>query len=71
LPVAGVDRIHVDHVVHALHLLLNRRGDRLFERDGVRAHVSGAQLDFRRRNVRKLGDGKLDQGDDADHRHQD
>ena len=37
--VVGVGRLHVEHVVDAVHLLLERRGDRLLDRERVGAGV--------------------------------
>ena len=52
----GVDRIHVIHVVDAAHLLLDRRRDRLLDRQCISTGVMRAHLDFRRRDLRILGD---------------
>ena len=71
LPVVGVDGVHVVHVVHAGHLLLDGRGDRLLHRDCVRAGVGGLDLDFRRGDFGKLGDGQAHHRHDADDHHQD
>ena len=55
-----VERIHVFHVVHATHLLLDRRGDGLVHRQRVGARVSGLYLDLRVSDVRELGGGQAE-----------
>ena len=49
--VAGVQRLHVDHVVDAVHLLLDRRGDRLLDDLGGGALVGRLDPDRRRREL--------------------
>ena len=56
--VVGVQGIHVFHVVHAGHLLLDGRGHRLFNGGGVRARIGGVHLDLRIGDVGKLRDGQ-------------
>src|ERR1700739_734215 len=41
-----VQGVHVGHVVHAIHLLLDGRGDRVLECLGIGAGVIGLQPDF-------------------------
>ncbi len=68
--VAGVERLHVDHVVHAVDLLLDRRGHRLLDHLRGRALVGGFDPDGRRRQLGILLDGQplehrqAEQGDD-------
>ena len=69
--VAGVVGVHVDHVVHALHLLLDRRGNRVCHRDRIGADVGRLQLDLRRGDVGEQGDGELHHGDDPHDHHDD
>jgi len=71
---AGIDRIHVLHVVYAADLLLDRRGNRLFHGQRVSPNISGGQLDFRRSDIRELRDRQAGNGhptqdhhDDRDH----
>ena len=64
-------RVHVEHVVDAAHLLLDRRRDRLLERQGVGAGVGRREEDLGRGDVRILRDGKLDHRDEADDHHED
>ncbi len=59
----GVQGVHVGHVVHAVHLLLDGRGDRILECLGIGAWVIGLQPDFGRCDVRKL---RYRQGRDRD-----
>ena len=49
--VVGVGRLHVEHVVDAVHLLLERRRDRLLDGDRVGAGVGGGDEDLRRHDV--------------------
>ena len=51
-------RVHVVHVVHSAHLLLDRSGNRLLEGLRIRPDIGGEHLDFRRGDVGKLGDRK-------------
>ena len=67
----GVDRVHVDRVVDAAHLLLDRRGDRVLGRERVGADVGRRELDRRRRDLGELRDRQLHERHDAEHRHQD
>ncbi len=71
--VVGVDRLHVQHVVHAVHLLLDRRGDGLLERHRIGARVGGGDEQLRRDDLRILRDRQGshrheadDDGDDRD-----
>ena len=72
--VVGVGRLHVEHVIDAVHLLFDRRGDRLLDGDGVRACVGRRGDDLRRHYRRELrqrqaahGDEAEDDGDEGDH----
>ena len=65
-----VDRVHVVHVVDAAHLLLDRRRDRLLDRQRVRAGVVRLHLNLRRRDLRILRDRQRQNADAADERHQ-
>ena len=67
----GVHRVHVDRVVDAAHLLLDRRGDRGLGGERVRADVGRRELDRRRRDLGELSDRQLHERHDAEHRHQD
>ena len=71
--VVGVARLHVEHVVHAVHLLLERRGDGLFHRDRVRSGILRGDQDLRRHDLRELRDRQpahrhetAEDGDDGD-----
>ena len=73
--VAGRLRGHVDHVLHAVDLLLDRRGDGVGQHLGRGAGIVGRHVHRRRRDVRILRDGqgrkghRPGQGDqDGDHR---
>ena len=68
---ALVERGHVEHLVHAAHLLLDRRGHRLLERYGVGARIPRGQQDFGWRNIGIQRDGELHEGDEADEDRQD
>ena len=52
--VAGVRRLHVDHALDAVHLLLDRRRHRLLHRHGGGARVGGGHADGRRGEERVL-----------------
>jgi hypothetical protein len=69
--VAGVQRLHVEHVVHAVDLLLDGRGHRLLDHLGAGARVGGGDLDVGRGELRILLDGQLEQGGDPDQHDQD
>src|SRR5262249_50034650 len=66
-----VHRVHVVHVVYTAHLLLDGRGDRLFDRLRVRADVAGAYLNVGRRDLGKQSYWQLDDGHSAHDHHQD
>ena len=68
---ALVERVHVEHLVDAGHLLFDRRGDRLLERDRVGARIARGQEDLGRGDVRIQRDRQLHEGDDADDHHED
>src|SRR5262249_11566029 len=73
----GVERIHIVHVVDAAHLLLDGRGNSLFDGARVGPDIGGDDLNFRRNDVgkeryRKGNDGHGpddDHNDGDDHRH--
>jgi hypothetical protein len=67
--VVAVDRLHVIHVVHAAHLLLDGRGDGLLDGQRIGAGVSCFHQDLGRHDVGKLRDRQTEVGDDADDRH--
>ena len=68
--VVGVGRLHVDHVVDAVHLLFERRRYRLFDGHRVRAGILRGDGDLRRDNRRELGDGEIVERDQpAQHGH--
>src|SRR5713101_16172 len=75
--VVGVGGLHVEHVVHAVHRLLERRGDRLLDGQRVRAGEGGGDDDLGRDDRRVLRDRQAahrqkapHDGDDRDdHRH--
>jgi hypothetical protein len=52
--VVRVRGLHVEHVVHAVHLLLERRRDRLLDRERVGAGVRTGNDDLRRHDVGEL-----------------
>ena len=62
--VVGVDRIHVVHVIHAAHLLLDRGGHGLFDRLRIGADVIGLNENLRRNDFGELRDRQ------SHHRHQ-
>ena len=67
----GVDGGHVEHVVDALHLLLDRRCHRLLDGFGIGADVGRLQKDFRRRELGILSDRQPHDRNDADDHQQD
>ena len=69
--VAGRLRHHVDHVVDAVDLLLDRRGDGLGHDLGRGARIGGGHLDGRRRDLRKFSDRQRAKRDRADKRQDD
>ena len=54
--IVRVGRLHVQHAIDAVHLLLDRRRHRLLDRQRVRARVRRVQVDLRRQDLRKLRD---------------
>ena len=58
LAVVGVDRLHVEHVVDAVHLLFERRGDGLLQCFCVGAGIGGLNLDLGWNDVGVLRDGQ-------------
>ena len=71
LTIVGVVRIHVVHVVHTAHLLLNGSSYRLFHCQSVGTDIRGLNLDFWRRDVRKLRGRQAQHSDNADNDHND
>ncbi len=69
--VVGVGGLHVDHVVDAVHLLLERRRHGLLDRDRVRARVGRGDLDLGRHDVGVLGDREPRHRDVPRHRRED
>ena len=61
-------RRHVDHVIHAVDLVLQRRRDRVQHLAGVRARIGIRDGDLRRRELRILRDGELPDRHHARHR---
>jgi hypothetical protein len=52
--VVGAHGVHVNHIVHAVHLLLDGCGDGLRESLGVSAGISGGHQNLRRNDIGKL-----------------
>ena len=50
--------LHVEHVLHAVDLLLDRDADRVGDNGGAGTRVAGGDVDRRRRDVRVLRDGR-------------
>src|SRR5207248_5967057 len=71
LSVRGVERVHVIKVVHAAHLLLDRRRHGLLDGLRVRADIVGLNLDFGWSDVGKLRYGNIGNRHCADDDHQD
>ena len=69
--VVRVEGIHVVHVVHARHLLLDGRGHGLLHGERVGPGVGGLHLHFRRDDVGELGRGQARHGHKADDDHED
>ncbi len=63
--VVAVDRLHVDHVLRAVDLLLNWRGDRSFDRERIGAGIDRGGLGLRRHDVGELRDRKPEDHDRA------
>ena len=63
--VVRVGRLHVEHVVDAVHLLLERRRDGLLDRQGVSARVLRRDDDLWRHDLRELSDRQTAQGHHA------
>src|SRR5207248_983251 len=59
-------RRHVQHVLDAVDLLLDRRGDRVGDHLGVGPGVDGGHADGRGRDLRVLGDRQQAGGDTAE-----
>ena len=64
-------RVHVEHVVHAGHLLLDRRRHRLLQRLRIRAGIGRAQENLGRGDVGILRDGQLHHHHEAGDHHED
>ena len=63
--------LHVQHVLDAVDLLLDRQRHGVDNNARTRARIDGRHLHRRRRDVRILRDRQIDQRDQADHDHQD
>ena len=59
-------RLHVEHVLDAVDILLERQGDGVDERPGARAGVARRHLHGRRDDIGILRRRQLDEGDQAD-----
>src|SRR5262249_32838516 len=68
---ALVERVHVEHLVHTAHLLLDGRGDRLLERHRVGPRVARGEEDLGWRDVRVERDGQLSRLHEPDDHHED
>ena len=64
--VVGVGRLQIEHIVHAVHLLFDRRGDRLLDGDGVRSGVGRGSDDLWWHDLGKLGQRQTAHGDETD-----
>ncbi len=64
--VAGAGRLHVEHVLDAVDVLLDRQGDGIDERRGARAGIARRDLHGRRHDVRILRGRQVDERDEAD-----
>ncbi len=69
--VAGVRRLHVDHVIDAVDLLLDRSGHRLFDRFGGSAGIISSHANVRWGEERILLDREPANDDDPDQERQD
>ena len=69
--VVRADGVHVDHVVDAIHLLLDRRRHSLADGLGVGARVSRGNKDFGRNDVGILRDRQREHRHDANHHGED
>ena len=69
--IVRIERIHVFHVVHPGHLLLDGNGDGLLHGKRVRPRISGIYLDLRISDVGKLRDRQTGHGHDTHQHHQD
>jgi len=65
LAVVGTLRRHVQHVLHAVDLLLDRRGHGVGDDLGVGPGIDGRDLDGRGHDLRVLGDRQLDEQEQA------
>ena len=64
-PVVRVRGLHVEHVVDAVHRLLERRGNRLLDGERVGTRVLRRDEDLRWNDLRELRDGKAGEGNQA------
>src|SRR5207253_2314687 len=69
--VAGVRRLHVDHLIDAVHFLLDGRRYRLFHRHRGSARVGRRDSDGRRRQEWVLLDGETLEAEQSHQNHQD
>ena len=69
--VAGARRLHVDHVLDAVDLLLDRQRHRIHERARAGAGIARRHLHGRRHDVGILRDRQIIDRDRADQNHQD
>ena len=60
--VIGTLRIHVNHVLRAVDLLLDRRGNRLRDDGGIGPRQGRHHLHLRRHDLRILGDRQIERG---------
>jgi hypothetical protein len=65
--VARAGRLHVEHALDAVDLLLDRQGHGVDQHLGAGARIAGGDLDGRRRDRRILRDRQLQQRHRADH----
>ena len=69
--VARIRRLHVDHILDAVDLLLDRQRHGVHERAGAGSGIAGRHLNGRRDDVGILGDRQAVERDSADQNHQD
>src|SRR5918994_3234749 len=66
--VGAAGRLHVEHVVDAVDLLLDRLGDALFDHLGARPRIAAGHLHLRWHDVGILGDRNREDRDQAGER---